>query len=70
MYRVPRSGKQARHVRVVSVRGKSGHMPKAHLVEVTRSGNDKPQDHGLVHFVSFLMFRDGAWRLSASYELL
>jgi hypothetical protein len=41
VYRVPRRGKPARHVRLTRVRGLKGPQPKAAYIEVTRSGRKK-----------------------------
>ena len=69
VYRCVRRGKPPRHVRVTRVTGKESAQPRAHLVEVTRSGRRKGRAAD-PSIVSFLHLRAGAWRLGPGYEVV
>jgi hypothetical protein len=83
-YRVPRPGKVAVHVRVARVT--KGQQPKAFLYRVTRSGkrvgpqrivasvklenNELKKTYAANTVPHWLTWRDGAWRLPASWILV
>lgn len=69
MYRVPRQGKPARHIRIVRLIQPRSRQPKVRYVLVTKSGKRK-QPKGAVLPVSWLVWRDGAWHMPPGFELL
>jgi hypothetical protein len=67
IYRVPRAGKPANHVKVVRVKNKPD-GPVIHYVPVTRTGNKKPIGYGLKHLETRLTRGADGWSLPMGWE--
>ena len=67
VYRVPRRGKPARHVKVAGVQRTEPRQPKASYYLVTRSGR-RVEPKGAMLYQRWLEWRDGAWRFPSSWE--
>lgn len=70
VYRVPREGKPAHHVKVLRVAGKKTHQPKIHYVLVTKSGKRKPLGSGLTHLVTWMTWDGKAWSPPGVWQLV
>jgi hypothetical protein len=67
IYRVPRNGKPAHHVKIVRVT--KGQQPKARYILVTRSGKRKtPKSAHPI--VAWLQWSDGSWQMPLGWERL
>ena len=65
VYKVPRRGKPARHVRLTRVRGLRGKQPKATYIQVTKSGRKKSPTVN----TTWLTWAGEKWSLPANWVL-
>ena len=70
IYRVPRLGKPAHHVRVVRVVRINSDQPKVHYRPVTKSGKKKPIAYGLTHLTSWLHWDGSMWVPPSVWQLM
>lgn len=71
VYRLPRQGKPARHVRIVRILDNDIQQPKARYLLVTKSNKPKERRHPEERLaLCWLQFRDGSWRMPARFELV